>query len=696
MSVTKEDARSCRSESSGQGVADDILEDVGAGGIEGVVADDDTNPLITEDHVSEDVTALMDLMEERRVGGKSILVEPADLLSKEAQASAECSLSLVDPLEYVELKSFIEAELERKLQSMPVNVALPHKVRVATEQRENYYFWMRQYLVKKSLHRRVFAHKMTGDLFVALIPPHSLAEPNMRHEALTCACAMTQASLPSFDTALWSAWKQKEEIFALLDDELDLDHEFMKFLVQQYYPTMQEVLSKHAASIFQYVPPVPVDHAASQVEVEERQKALKQVDAQVVEDVDRILAKKWDDFVGVCDATVQALCQTGKPSKKFVFKNYYSTLFQVLSDHSKGQTAHQCSASGHVRDSTSSLEVPTAVASTFCDPAVIFAGAAPSLQGTFNSAVSQVPSFWGMDALLTGQAMATEVAPQCQVEFMSAAEILQATPKTKCKFEGILLRCDSEPRQFQSTPLTSPRKRRADEEDSEKVALDLLLGDQTGPVMVTLWADMAKSFVDDVADQRARVTGTASLVVSFDIVEVTSLPKNQWNGRCLTSMRVLQTLPPAKERVGTKVSIGKPPMSPFLTSGRFAVPSGEVCISQFSQVKTRCIAPFRGTFKGVVVDLQDLDFSRSGNEVRRFKLVDAAGSFFQCAAMAQNAKSGALQENYEVVVYFGTGRGSIGTTAGTLYLMKDAAVVPIGRQVLGGKAAYEIHIQDAD
>ena len=101
MSVTKEEARSCRSESSGPGVADDILEDVGAGVVEGVVADDDSNPLITEDYVSEDVTALIDRMEERRVGGKSILVEPADLLSKEAQASAECSLSLVDEEEHV-------------------------------------------------------------------------------------------------------------------------------------------------------------------------------------------------------------------------------------------------------------------------------------------------------------------------------------------------------------------------------------------------------------------------------------------------------------------------------------------------------------------------------------------------------------------------------------------------------------------
>ena len=90
-----------------------------------------------------------------------------------------------------------------------------------------------------------------------------------------------------------------------------------------------------------------------------------------------------------------------------------------------------------------------------------------------------------------------------------------------------------------------------------------------------------------------------------------------------------------------------------------------------------------------------LDFSRSGNSIRRFKLVGAAGSFFQCAAMTQNVKSVALRENFEVVVYFGTGRGPIGAIAGTLYLMKDAAIVAIGRKVLGGKPTNEIYIQEA-
>ena len=96
------------------------------------------------------------------------------------------------------------------------------------------------------------------------------------------------------------------------------------------------------------------------------------------------------------------------------------------------------------------------------------------------------------------------------------------------------------------------------------------------------------------------------------------------------------------------------------------------------------------------MDLADLDYTQQGNEVRRFKLVDAAGFFLNCAAMTQNAKNVTLQENREVVLYFGTGRGPIGSSSGMLYLMKDAAIVPIGHKLLAGKPSHEIHIKDKD
>ena len=101
MSVVNEDSESRCIENSASDGAADFVEDVDAGGLEQSGADDDMTSLTAEDHVAEGISALIDRMEERRVAGKTILVEPADLLTKEAQVIAEGSLSLVDTEEYV-------------------------------------------------------------------------------------------------------------------------------------------------------------------------------------------------------------------------------------------------------------------------------------------------------------------------------------------------------------------------------------------------------------------------------------------------------------------------------------------------------------------------------------------------------------------------------------------------------------------
>ena len=211
--------------------------------------------------------------------------------------------------------------------------------------------------------------------------------------------------------------------------------------------------------------------------------------------------------------------------------------------------------------------------------------------------------------------------------------------------------------------------------------------------MVTLWAELAKRFGANVAEFRARLPENTTLVVSFDIMEVVALPNNKWNGKCLTQMRTLHSLPTLKERVGTKVVLGKQPRSPSLLPQHFICPSSELCIADFSHMIQECTAPFRATFKGVIMDLEELDYSKIGNELRRFKLVDAKGNFFRCVAMDYNASSSTLEENYEVVVFFALGRGPLGTVSGNLLLMKEAAILPLGITQLRGRPLHEISNQ---
>ena len=46
--------------------------------------------------------------------------------------------------------------------------------------------------------------------------------------------------------------------------------------------------------------------------------------------------------------------------------------------------------------------------------------------------------------------------------------------------------------------------------------------------------------------------------------------------------------------------------------------------------------------------------------------------------MNHNSTSLALTNHQEAILYFGTGRGPIGSAAGMLYLMKDAMILPVG------------------
>ena len=52
-------------------------------------------------------------------------------------------------------------------------------------------------------------------------------------------------------------------------------------------------------------------------------------------------------------------------------------------------------------------------------------------------------------------------------------------------------------------------------------------------------------------------------------------------------------------------------------------------------------------------------------------MVDASGHFINCTAMGQNAKSSAIEDNREIIIYFGNARDPLGSTPGS-----DASIVP--------------------
>ena len=177
-------------------------------------------------------------------------------------------------------------------------------------------------------------------------------------------------------------------------------------------------------------------------------------------------------------------------------------------------------------------------------------------------------------------------------------------------------------------------------------------------------------------------------------VRIQEAARNSWNGESLTRMRSLSSIASSKSEEGTVVKALPQATTDNLISMTFAVPSPDCCVSVFRTLRNRLAAPFRLTVRGKVADLQALEMSQGGNPKRVFDLVDNQGFFFTCCAMKHNAESPALRNFQEVVVYFGTGRGAIGSAKGMFYLLKDAMIVPMGEpSLLSSPKTEELVVQ---
>ena len=62
--------------------------------------------------------------------------------------------------------------------------------------------------------------------------------------------------------------------------------------------------------------------------------------------------------------------------------------------------------------------------------------------------------------------------------------------------------------------------------------------------------------------------------------------------------------------------------------------------------------------------------------------------------MCSNASQCALEEDSEVILYFGTGRGPIGTSDGMLFALREGCIVPLGKKFLAPAGRFPIEIKD--
>jgi hypothetical protein len=184
-------------------------------------------------------------------------------------------------------------------------------------------------------------------------------------------------------------------------------------------------------------------------------------------------------------------------------------------------------------------------------------------------------------------------------------------------------------------------------------------------------------------------------LVSFDVLRIGNLKASNWNGTLLSTMKQLNTVEAAGVRKGTKIGFPARATSPFLKEDIiYRVPTEPACYTSFHSFHSGFEAPFRLTACGVIAHAdENTTVSQGGNLQRAFHLIDDCGLWIKCVAMYENANHNSIQAGMRIVVYYGTGRGPIGSADGAIYIMKDGMIIPSGRNAETITKRLQLEIQ---
>ena len=186
---------------------------------------------------------------------------------------------------------------------------------------------------------------------------------------------------------------------------------------------------------------------------------------------------------------------------------------------------------------------------------------------------AQAMSTSGLDSLLSGGGFDAPAVSEEDYTWMSARGILECSSEhKKCKFQGMILACDMEPRKIESNNDTSRRRRN---QPIETKIADLLLIDKTGPINASLWNGLADEIcavwrsISDAKKNRRQV----SAIVELSKVRIQAARKSDWNGELLSQMRSLVSIAPCEGEAGTSIQVKSTATAPNMMTSLYSVPS---------------------------------------------------------------------------------------------------------------------------
>ena len=603
-----------------------------------------------ETNAGADIATLVDVVARRLQDNIFPMVQPKDVQDCEV---AQQTLTLAEQCEVVELQSFMDDERAKFLESDVVSPNIPPAMKNAHFARDSYYYLMRRFLVEKSLRERMFAHRVVANVFIPLVPATVLNAGTLQKTAAHVCSLMQAINIPGADAMLWKKWALLEENCVPYSEE-PLSQIFEEFLKDEYYATLEEAIRLHDS-----YPKVKVSvdkNASTPEEIEERTKLVQSLSQQQLENVENEVRSQWAELSKQFPANIRAKQQAEAP-KKFWEKHYYSVMAQLYQDVPSSTTSQSGSEALCALSSTSLIPVVAAADVTSCTQSgsASTADLDPSTTSHSGSASTGnvepiTTAVFGISSLLDGTAYLTEV-PMATIwnqEFLSSKNILEAEKESNGPYEGWLIYHPDAARMVKVRDYSkSPSKRSSeDAQKIEKEVLDLVLLDDTGPVMVSLWGDNVSSFFS----QKQSRAGKERHLVNLSVVSSSKLQKNDWNGVSLSTIRCVSSVAARGQNLPTQVTITDQRSSPFIDQVRFVTPGPQACITSFQTLRSIFIAPFRGTFAGMVADVQGASESVRGNAKKFFNLVDANGYWILCCALGRNAGNQALYVGAVIVI----------------------------------------------
>ena len=142
-------------------------------------------------------------------------------------------------------------------------------------------------------------------------------------------------------------------------------------------------------------------------------------------------------------------------------------------------------------------------------------------------------------------------------------------------------------------------------------------------------------------------------------------------------MSILHSVQAVAGQSATTFEWAREASSPYMVTASYEIPKPPVCIHNFASVRARMVPPFKITLIGTVADVADVELTSSGTEKHTFIVVDYYGNYIRCCAVGRNARHSGLRDGERVVLYHLSGRGENTAHKNTLWLFKDAVIVPV-------------------